>query len=120
MNKFFRQKRLYVDRQRNKSHKQIIQHFINNSNYTNLFIKNFLLSKHQSAYSNKFNELKYLRSKIRKLKRSFQFNEHQFRFFFKNNRLNEIFRHYRKMKTILNSFHFFNFSRQNRYFQNYQ
>ena len=34
--------------------------------------------------------------------------------------MNEIFRHYRKMKTISNPFHFFNFSRQNRYSQNYQ
>ena len=90
---------------------------MNNLNYTNLFVKiNFFLSKHQSAHSNKFNKLKYLRSKIRELKRSFQFDEHQFRFFFKNDRLNKVSRHYRKMKTISNSFHFFNFSRQDRYF----
>ena len=86
MNKFFRQRRFYIDRQRNKQQKQIIQrfiqHFINNSNYTNLFVKKIFLSKHQSAYSNKLNELKYLQSKIRKLKRLFQFDEHQFRFFF--------------------------------------
>ena len=87
VNELSRQKRLYADRQRNKQQKQIIQHLIqhlmNNSNYTNLSIKNSLLSKHQSTHSNKFDKLKYLRSKIRELKRSFQFDEHQFRFFLK-------------------------------------
>ena len=48
MNGFIRHKRFYIDhqhtdRQRNKQHEQIIQHFIqhlmNNSNYTNLFVK---------------------------------------------------------------------------------
>ena len=129
VNEFTRQKRLYIDRQhidrqRNKQQKQIIQHLIqhlmNNSNYTNLSIKNPFLSKHQSTHSNKFDKLKYLRSKIRELKRSSQSDEHQSRLFFKNDRLNEISQHYRKIKTISNSSHSFNSSRQNRYSQDYQ
>ena len=74
-NGFFRQRRLYIDRQRNRQQEQIIQrhiqHFMNNSNYTNLSVRDFFLSKHQSVHSNRFDELEYLRSKIRKLKRSF-------------------------------------------------
>ena len=44
---------------------------------TQIYLSKWIfLFKHQLIHSNKFDELKYLQSKIRELKRSFQFDEH--------------------------------------------
>ena len=63
MNKPFRQKRFY------KRHEHVVQHFIDNSNYFELFFRiQVFISKFQLIYFDEFNKLKYLKSKIQKLK----------------------------------------------------